>query len=301
MALAILDDYQNCALSSADWSAVRSKYEITVFNDTLPAQEPPSDALIDRLKPFDIIVAMRERTPFPASLLAALPNLRLLCTTGYYNRAIDVKAAKEHGITVCGTGSSGDSTTEHTWALILGLARNIALEDRLIRSGIWQQTIGFGLYGKTLALLGLGNFGKKSARVAKMFGMRVIAWSPNLTEERCREEDVEFAGSKASLFSNADVLSIHMALSERTKGLVSMEDLQRMKSTALLVNTSRGPLVDEEALLEVLQQKAIAGVALDVYSVEPLPKENAFTKLDNALLTPHLVSVKCPTPCNKGC
>ena len=299
MALAILDDYQNCALSSADWSAVRSKYEITVFNDTLPAQEPPSEALIDRLKPFDVIVSMRERTPFPASLLTALPNLRLLCTTGYYNRAIDVKAAKEHDIIVCGTGSSGDSTTEHTWALILGLARNIALEDRLIRSGIWQQTIGLGLHGKTLALLGLGNFGKRSARVGKMFGMKVIAWSPNLTEERCQEEGIEFAGSKASLFLNADVLSIHMALSERTKGLVSREDLRRMKSTALLVNTSRGPLVDEEALLEVLQQKAIAGAALDVYSVEPLPNENAFTRLDNTLLTPHLVSLKCPIPCTK--
>jgi phosphoglycerate dehydrogenase-like enzyme len=281
--VAILDDYQEVALRLADWQSLHPHAQMTVFSDHLD----DLDALATRLHAFEAIVAMRERTPFRAALLGRLPNLKLLITTGIRNLSIDVPAARARGITICGTRGIGTPTAELTWGLILGLLHHIPHEDRGMREGRWQTTLGIGLEGKTLGVLGLGRLGTQVAKVAKVFGMRVIAWSQNLTAERAAAVGAEFV-DKATLFAEADVLSIHLILSDRTRGLVGAEDLARMKPTAYLVNTARGPIVDEAALLDALTHRRIAGAGIDVYDIEPLPVDHPFRGLPNTVLTPHL-------------
>ena len=280
---AIIDDYQECALDMADWGALGAEVEVTAFKDHLADE----DEIARRFAEFEIVCVMRERTPFPGSLIAKLPKLELLLTSGMRNFSIDLAAARDHGVTVCGTPSIGSPTSELTWGLILGLARHIPIEDRSTRLGSWQRTVGRDLQGKTLGILGLGRLGGRVATVGKAFGMDVIAWSQNLTEERCAEIGAERV-DKDALFARADVLSIHLVLSDRTRGLVQAADLARLKPSAYFVNTSRGPIVDEAALIEVLEQGRIAGAALDVFDVEPLPLDHPFRRLENTVITPHL-------------
>src|ERR1700688_1763568 len=231
---------------------------------------------------------MRERTPFPRALFAALPKLKLLIPSGMRNAAFDLEAAKDHHVVVCGTQWSRDPTAALTMGMILELTRNIGRESARMHAGeFWQKYIGIEIEGRTLGVVGLGKLGAKVSGLAKAFGMNVIAWSPNLTAERCKEVGVGYA-SKEELFATADIITIHMVLSQRSRGLVGREDLARMKPTSYLVNTARGPIVDEAALLETLQQKKIAGAAIDVFSVEPLPVDHPFRKPDNLVLTPHL-------------
>jgi phosphoglycerate dehydrogenase-like enzyme len=281
---AILDDYLGLALSAADWSGVTDRVDIKVFKEPFASQEAAANALKD----FEIICAMRERTPFPRALFAALPKLKLLITSGMRNLAIDMEAAKDHEVTLCGTQWGRDPTAPLTMGLILELTRNIGRESARMHAGeALQKFVGIEIEGRTLGVVGLGKLGNKVSRLAQAFGMNVIAWSPNLTAERCREVGVTYA-SKEELFRTADVVTIHVVLSQRSRGLVGREDLARMKPTAYLVNTARGPIVDEQALLETLQQKKIAGAAVDVFSVEPLPVDHPFRTLDNMVLTPHL-------------
>lgn len=280
--VAILDDYQSVALTCADWEGLPDT-RVQAFADHLADE----DALAQRLTPFEVIVAMRERTPFPRGLLARLPNLKLLVTTGARNASIDVAAAKELGITVAGTRGLGTPTAELTWGLIIGLVRHIAEEDRNIRAGGWQSTIGPVLHGATLGCLGLGNLGKQVAVVAKAFGMEVIAWSQNLTQARCDEVGARLV-TKEELFAQSDIVSVHLVLGDRTRGLVGAAELARMKPTAYLVNTSRGPIVDEAALIEAVRERRIAGAAVDVYETEPLPADHPYRTLENTLLTPHI-------------
>ena len=282
--LAILNDYQDAARATADWSVLEPEVEITVFHEALPEDEAERAAA---LQLFDIVCMMRERTPMPRSLLERLPNLKLLTTTAMVNRRTDMAAAKELGITVCGSGGAGNGTAELTWGLIIGLARHISAEHQNMRDGRWQLTLGDDLIGHRLGLLGLGNIGARVARVGAAFGMDVIAWSQNLTEERAREAGARLV-SREELFARADYLSIHVVLGDRSRGLVGAEDLARMKPTAYLVNTSRGPIVQEDALIDALRTRSIAGAGLDVYDVEPLPKDHPLLALDNVLLTPHL-------------
>jgi phosphoglycerate dehydrogenase-like enzyme len=281
--VAILDDYQAVALSLADWQSLHPRAQMQAFADHLDEL----DALARRLHVFDGIIAMRERTPFPRALLEKLPNLRLLVTAGMRNAAIDLAAASEHKVQVCGTDMLPYPTAELTWGLILALARHIPREDRAMREGRWQTSLGIGLKGKTLGLLGLGRLGGQVARIGTAFGMEVIAWSQNLTPERAAEAGAA-AVSKEALFARADVLSIHVVLSPRTRGLVGAGDLARMKPTAFLVNTSRGPVVDEPALHAALRARRIAGAGLDVFEAEPLPHDHPMLALDNVVLTPHL-------------
>jgi D-3-phosphoglycerate dehydrogenase len=283
MRVAILDDYQNTALNSADWSSVSSQADIEVFNDHIHDE----DAVAERLQGFEIICAMRERTPFPRSLIEKLPNLKLIISSGMRNRGIDIDAAKENDVIVCGTKSVGKPTAELAWGLILGLARKIPAEDSNVRAGGWQQTVGEGLIGKTLGIAGLGNLGSRMAQIAKAFDMNVIAWSQNLTQERCDEFDVQLV-SKDQLMAQSDFLTIHLILSDRTRGVIGSDDLARMKSTAYIVNTARGPIIDEDALVDCLQRKTIGGAGIDVFSVEPLPADHPFRGLDNTVITPHL-------------
>jgi phosphoglycerate dehydrogenase-like enzyme len=281
---AILDDYMNLALTIADWSKIGDRIEVTAFNEPFASPEAAASALRD----FEIICAMRERTPFPRPLLAALPKLKLLITSGMRNAAIDMEAAKERGVVVCGTQWGRDPTAPLTMGLILELTRNIGRENARMHAGEpLQKFIGIEIEGQTLGVIGLGKLGSKVSGLAKAFGMNVIAWSPNLTPERCREVGVGYA-SKEDLFATADIITIHMVLSQRSRGLVGREDLARMKPTGYLINTARGPIVDETALLETLQARKIAGAAIDVFSVEPLPVDHPFRKLDNIVLTPHL-------------
>jgi phosphoglycerate dehydrogenase-like enzyme len=281
MKIAILDDYQGAALGFADWDSLGA--DIEVFTEHIA--DP--DDLAQRLAGFDVVVAMRERTRFPAEVLARLTDLKLLVSTGRRNAAIDVEAARRQGVLVCGTGYVPSPTAEHTWALILAAARNLGTELPAMRDGGWQTTIGTGLTGATLGLLGLGNLGSRVARVGQAFGMNTIAWSQNLTAERAAEHGVTLV-SKEDLFATADVLSIHLVLSRRTRGLVGAAELAAMKPDALLVNTSRGPIVDEAALLDALRRKEIGGAALDVYDIEPLPADHPLRGLPNVVLTPHL-------------
>ncbi|WP_409465769.1 D-2-hydroxyacid dehydrogenase family protein [Amycolatopsis sp. GA6-003] len=281
MKIAILDDYQNVALQCADWEPLGA--EIEVFTE--PFSGP--DDVVARLAGFDVVVAMRERTPFPAAVLDRLPALKLLVSTGRRNAAIDLDAAKRRGVVVSATGALASPTVEHAWALILAGARNLPAEFRSMRDGGWQVGLGMALRGKTLGLLGLGRLGSEVARIGQAFGMEPIAWSQNLTPERAAEHGVT-AVSKEDLFARADVLSVHLVLSERTRGLVGAAEFAAMKPTALLVNTSRGPIVDEPALLDALRNKKIAAAALDVYDVEPLPADHPLRTLDNAILTPHI-------------
>ena len=281
--IAVLDDYQYVAATYADWSLLPESVEVVEFADHVD----DSETLVRRLTPFDVVVAMRERTPFPRALLERLPNLKLLITTGAANKSIDVAAANEHGITVCGTGAHPPGTAELTWALILAVARHIPQEDASVRAGGWQQTVGLDLAGSTLGVIGLGRLGSRVARIGQAFEMDVVAWSPNLTDERAAEVGVRRV-SKEELLSTADVVTIHLQLSDRTRGLIGREELSRMKPSAILVNTSRGPIVDEHALVEALRGGAIHGAGLDVFDQEPLPRHHPLREMRRAVLTPHL-------------
>jgi D-3-phosphoglycerate dehydrogenase len=281
---AILDDYFNLALKVADWSKIEDRVDVMVFNQPFASAQEAASALKD----FEIICAMRERTAFPRATFDALPKLKLLITSGMRNAAIDLEAAKEKQVILCGTHWPRDPTAPLTMGLILELTRNIGRESARMHAGEpWQAFVGTEIEGKTLGVIGLGKLGAKVSKLAHAFGMNVIAWSPNLTPERCKEVGVGYA-TKEELFATADVITIHVVLSQRSRGLVGRDDLARMKPTSYLVNTARGPIVDEAALLETLQQRKIAGAAVDVFSVEPLSVDHPFRKLDNLVLTPHL-------------
>jgi len=289
MRVAILDDYQQVALASANWPDA----EITVFRDHIERTE----ALVHALQPFDVIVAMRERTPFNSERLSRLPLLKLLVTTGMTNASIDLAAARDRGITVCGTGGSSTATAELTWGLILAVARHIPEEDRYLRlagsaggaaiSTAWQRTVGTGLHGKTLGLVGLGNQGRQVAKIGRAFGMKLLAWSQHLDPAKAEKAHCTPV-SKAELLARSDVVTVHYKLSERSTGLIGAADLAQMKPTAFLINTSRGPIVDESALVGALRSGTIAGAGLDVFDIEPLPLSHPLRRLPNAVLTPHL-------------
>jgi phosphoglycerate dehydrogenase-like enzyme len=281
--IAILDDYQNAALEMADWSPLAGRAAITVFNDHLSH----IDAVVDRLLPFDVVCVMRERTPLPRAVIERLPRLKLIASTGSRNASIDLEAATERGIVIAHTGYDKYPTIEMTWALILASARQVASENANLRAGGWQRAVGDGLRGKTLGVLGLGNIGLEVARIGGAFGMEVIAWSQNLTAEKAQTCGARLV-SKAELFRNADILTIHLVLSDRTRALVGAAELQAMKPSARLINTSRGPIVDEPALIEVLRERRIAAAALDVFDIEPLPVDHPFRSLENVLSTPHI-------------
>jgi phosphoglycerate dehydrogenase-like enzyme len=281
---AILDDYQNVALKSADWSKVKGDIEFKVFSEHLGA----GPSVIAALKDFAIVVAMRERTAFPRAVIEALPNLKLLITTGMRNASIDTEAAKARGVTVCGTGSFGSPTSGIAIGLMLELTRHIGYENARMHGGAtWQSTIGPDLEGMTLGILGLGKLGARTAAIAKAFGMKVIAWSQNLTPERCQEVGVGYV-SKDDLFRQSDFITIHNVLSARSRGMVGAKEFGLMKPSAFLINTSRGPIVDEAALLAALRDKKIAGAGLDTFDIEPLPLDHPLRKMDNVVLTPHL-------------
>ncbi len=281
---AILDDYQNVAMTFADWSTIAKDVDITVFNHPFASQ----DEAIKALQDFAIIVGMRERTPFPRSVIESLPKLELLITTGAKNNSFDLKAAAERGITVCGTGAVGTPTTGIVFGLILELTRRIGFENARLKAGsAWQVTIGQDLEGLTLGVVGLGRLGRRSAAVGKAFGMKVITWSQNLTPEKAEEAGVGYA-SKEELFRTADFITIYYQLGPRSRALITAEDIARMKQSAYLINTARAPIVDEPALLKALQEKKIAGAGLDVFESEPLPLDHPYRKLDNVVITPHL-------------
>ena len=281
--IAVLDDYQNAALESADWSVIRDRADITVFQDHLN----DTDAVIERLLPFDIVCVMRERTPLPRNLVERLPNLKFIASTGPVNASIDVVAAADRGIVVSHTGYRSDPAIDLTWALILASARNIVAESNSMRSGGWQRTVGTELRGKTLGVLGLGRVGSEVARIGRAFGMDLIAWSQNMTPEAAHAAGAVLV-SKDELFEQADILTIHLVLSDRTRSLVGAAELAKMKPTARLINASRGPIVDEQALISAVRNKQIAGAAIDVFDIEPLPASHPFRTLDNVLATPHI-------------
>ena len=281
--IAVLDDWQSVAQDVVDWTVLKPIGEVSFLHD-YPADTATMAA---RLNDFNVICVMRERTIFDEALLSQLPNLKLLVTGGMRNAALDLKAAARLGIAVVGTDSYKYAAPELTWALIMAATRNIVDEANSLRAGNWQIGIGSDLYGKTLGIVGLGSIGQKIARYALAFDMKVIAWSENLTVERAAEHGVTYV-SKQALFEQSDIISVNLVLSDRSRGLVDAESLNRMKPTAYLVNTARGPIVDEDALVEVLKQKKIAGAALDVYSVEPLPADHPFRSLPNLLATPHV-------------
>jgi phosphoglycerate dehydrogenase-like enzyme len=281
---AILDDYQNVALSFADWSQIRDRVEPVVFRVHFDNEQE----LAEKLQDFPIVVIMRERTPFPASLFARLPKLKLLVTTGMRNASVNLAAASAHGVVVSGTGGAGAGTTELTWALMLGLARSVVAENQSLRlNGKWQSTIGVDLHGKRLGLLGLGRIGAQVAKVGQAFGMEVSAWSQNLTAERAEQVGVRYV-SKEELLTESDYVSIHLVLSDRTRGLIGARELSLLKPSAYLINTSRAPIVDQEALIDALQKSRIAGAGLDVYDIEPLPPRHPYRYLPNVLATPHI-------------
>jgi phosphoglycerate dehydrogenase-like enzyme len=281
--IAVLDDYQNAALSLADWSALDERATVTVFNDHVA----DSDAVVERLQPFDVVCVMRERTPMTRAIIERLPKLRLIASTGSRNASIDLKAAEERGVRVVHTGYTSTPTIELTWGLILASARNLVAENTSLRHGGWQQSVGDDMDGRTLGLMGLGNVGGAVAKIGAAFGMKVIAWSQNLTTERAAEVGATLV-SKEELFREADVLSIHLVLSDRTRGLVGAAELALMKPTARLINTSRGPIVVEADLIAALTEKKIAGAAIDVFDQEPLPRDHPLRVLPNVLATPHI-------------
>lgn len=286
----VLDDYQQVALTCADWAPVEATHDVVTLVDHVA----DADALVDRLAGSEVVVAMRERTPLPASVLERLPALRLLVTTGMRNASIDIQAARARGVTVCGTKGSNSSVSELTMGLMIALMRGFVREDAAIRAGGWQHTIGPGLAGNTLGIVGLGRLGIPVAELAQAFGMTVIAWSPNLTSERAEQHGV-LAVTKERLFAEADVVTLHLPLSGRSRGLVGAAELALMRPTAYLVNTSRGPIVHEAALLDALRERRIAGAGLDVYDVEPLPREHPLRAMPNTLLLPHLGYVSTDT------
>jgi phosphoglycerate dehydrogenase-like enzyme len=278
--VAVLDDYLRQAASLADWDSLGA--EVSFFHEPLAG-----DPLVEALEEFDVLVLMRERTAFPREVLARLPSLRLVVTTGMRNASLDVAYLQERGVAVCGTAGSGTSTVEVAWALILAVAKRVVAEDRALRAGEWQTAFPASLAGAVLGLAGLGRLGSAMVAPARAFGMEVVAWSENLTESRAAEVGVERV-AKGELLRRADVLSIHLVLSDRTRGLFGAAELAAMKPTAVLVNTSRGPIVDEDALVDALRSAAIAGAGLDVYDVEPLPAGHPLLALENVVLTPHL-------------
>ncbi|BGP36706.1 hypothetical protein JCM10449v2_000607 [Rhodotorula kratochvilovae] len=291
--LAILDDYEGAAREYADWSGL-SSLPTTVFRHPIPPSE-----LAATLEPFTTVHAMRERTKLDAALLAQLPNLRFIATTGMRNRGIDLVAARERGIVVSGTGRDGGELStgaiEQTWALILALARRVLQEHESVRDGGWITGTATGLAGKTLGLVGVGRLGKEVAKIGKAFGMRVQAWSPNLTQARADEAGVEFAPTLDELLSTSDIVSLHLNLASTTRGIIGARELALLKPSAFLVNTSRGPLVDEGALVEALRTGRIKGAGLDVYDEEPLPKDHPLRTLDNVVLSPHMGYVEDST------
>jgi phosphoglycerate dehydrogenase-like enzyme len=282
----VLDDYQDAALSSADWSQVRERCRIRVAREHIA--DP--DALVDLLAEADVIVAMRERTPFTADLLDRLPKLRLLVTTGMDNPSIDLAAAARHGVVVCGTRTSPPSSAELPWALVMSLMRNVTAEDAGVRAGRWQLGLGRQLSGATIGLLGLGSIGQRMCRYARAFDMNVLAWSANLTPGQAAEHGATWV-SKDDLFFRSDLVSIHVKLSDRTRGLVGRRELALLGPDGLLVNAARGPIVDERALVEALQTGGIAGAAIDVFDVEPLPADHPLRRTPNTILTPHIAFV----------
>jgi phosphoglycerate dehydrogenase-like enzyme len=281
--VAVLDDYQGVALTLADWSKVTARARVTVFNDHLDDPE----ALIERLAPFDVVCVMRERTPLRRDIIERLPKLKLIASTAIRNASIDADAAAERGITIVHTSYMSSPTVELTWALILAGARHIVSENAALRAGGWQRSVGEDLAGKTLGIVGLGNIGSQVAKVGLAFGMRVVAWSQNLTREAAAAAGARLV-PKEELLREADVVSIHLVLSGRTRGLIGAAELQLMKPTARLVNTSRGPIIVESALIEALTNGRIAGAAIDVFDVEPLPPEHPFRRMDRVLATPHI-------------
>jgi phosphoglycerate dehydrogenase-like enzyme len=290
--IAVLDDYQRVALQMADWSGILSQASVQVFHDHL--KEEPQ--LVERLLPFDVVCVMRERTPLTRSILSSLLNLKLIVSTGRRNASIDMKACEELGITVSATGYIPSGAMELTWALIMNIARHIVPENKNVRSGAapWQSTVGVDLKGKTIGIVGLGNIGSAIARYARAFDMEVIAWSPNLTEEKATAAGAKWV-EKEVLFKTADFVTVHLVLSERSRGTVDAHSLSLMKPSAYFINTSRGPLVDESALVDALVDKRIAGAALDVFNEEPLPPHHVFRQLDNVLATPHIGYVTADT------
>ncbi|MGU3463449.1 D-2-hydroxyacid dehydrogenase family protein [Methylobacterium sp. C33D] len=281
----ILDDYQQAALALADWARLSDRVAVSAIAQHIPKP----DDLVARIAQAEILVIMRERTPFPAALLERLPRLELLVTSGMRNLAIDLAAARARGVVVCGTESSPTPPTELTWALILGLARHVAPESLTLRAGgPWQSTIGTDLAGSTLGVLGLGKIGTRVAEIGRAFGMRVIAWSPNLDDARAAAAGVERAASKEALLEASDVVTIHLVLGDRTRGLLGAAELRRMRRDAFLVNTSRAPIVDQAALVQALAEGWIAGAGLDVFETEPLPADSPFRRLPNVLALPHL-------------
>jgi phosphoglycerate dehydrogenase-like enzyme len=283
MKIAVLDDYQNVALELADWSVLTGRAEITTFNDHIA--DPA--ALIDRLLPFDVICVMRERTPLPREIIERLPRLKLIASTGPGNASIDMAAASERGISVTATGYRSTPTIELTWALILASVRHIVSESNGVRAGGWQTTIGQELEGKVLGVVGLGRVGGQVARIGLAFGMKIIAWSQNMTPEIAAAAGATMV-PKSELFRQADIVTIHLVLSKRTRGLIGAAEFEVMKPAARLINTSRGPIVDEAALIAALQSRTIGGAALDVFDQEPLPAGHPFRSLDNVLATPHI-------------
>jgi phosphoglycerate dehydrogenase-like enzyme len=281
--IAVLDDYQGVALNMADWSAVTARAQLDIYNDHLA----DLDAVAKRLHPYDIICVMRERTPLRRELIERLPNLKLIASTGPRNASIDLQAAAARGIQVMHTGYFGSPTVELTWALILASARHIVAEANGVHAGRWQHTVGDDLAGKTLGVIGLGNLGSKIAKVGLAFGMNVIAWSQNLTAEKAALTGAVLA-TQEELLRQSDIVSIHLVLSERTRGLIDAPEFKLMKPTARLVNTSRGPIVVESALIAALQAGQIAGAAIDVYDTEPLPPDHPYRKLENLLAIPHI-------------
>ena len=281
--IAILDDYQGVAMECADWDSLPDGCTVTSFGEALGDE----DAIANRLKDFDVIIGMRERTPFPKSLISKLPNLKLLITTGLRNMSFDVAAANDQGVVVCGTVSQATPAAELTWGLVLSLFKQIPLENTVMHAGCWQKAFPATMHGKTIGIIGLGKLGSRIAAYASVFGMKVLAWSPNLTQERANEHNAT-AVSKEALFSDSDLLTIHMPLVPASRGLVTSEDLGRMKSSAYIVNTSRGPIVDENALVDACRNGTIAGAGVDVYDVEPLPTDHPFRSIDNMILTGHI-------------
>jgi phosphoglycerate dehydrogenase-like enzyme len=281
--IAVLDDYQQVALSYADWSAVQERAQLSVFHDHIADEK----ALVNRLAPFQVICVMRERTPLTRDILSQLPNLELIVSTGQRNASIDMQAAAELGIMVTPTGYHSSGAPELTWALLLAIARNIVPENTALKTGGWQRSVGADLKDKTIGIVGLGNIGSKIASYAKVFGMNVVAWSENLTEEKAGKAGAQLV-TKETLFRDSDFITVHLVLSARSRGIITAKELSLMKPGAYFINTSRGPLVDEQALVTILKERKIAGAAIDVFDEEPLPAEHPFRQLDNMLCTPHI-------------
>lgn len=281
--VAVLDDYQNVAMEIADWSALAGRAQVTVFNDHVSDPEH----VVERLSPFDVVCVMRERTPLTRAIIERLPKLKLIASTAHRNASIDIAAAAERHIEVTHTGYDSSPTVELTWALILAAARNIVAENASVRSGGWQRSVGVGLRGKVLGILGLGNVGTGVAQVGLALGMEVIAWSQNLTQERAAAQGVRLA-SKDELFRRSDIVAIHLVLSRRTRGLVGATELALMKTSAWLINTARAPIVEEAALTAALRGGGIAGAAIDVFDLEPLPADHPYRSMDKVLVTPHI-------------